>query len=144
MLFPSQSHVANSPFPIGSRKENIFSPLGMSRSSFYLLPHIKERKVGMSYRRPNDGQFQPWDHRFYEEDPSKCMCFLSPPLLHSRRTQTHSVTLCSVRSLWRRIPPCKCSRLFDTPPTSPPTPFQHPSSERQTYHIPGYAHFQSL
>ncbi|KAJ2923333.1 hypothetical protein H1R20_g13760, partial [Candolleomyces eurysporus] len=52
-------------------KECIFDPLGMTRTSFYQSPNIKEKKIGISYRRRDDGLFQPWDHRIYEDDPDK-------------------------------------------------------------------------
>ncbi|RXW17483.1 hypothetical protein EST38_g8378 [Candolleomyces aberdarensis] len=52
-------------------KESIFDPLGMTRTSFYQSPHIKEKKIEISYRRHGDGLFQPWGHRIYEDDPDK-------------------------------------------------------------------------
>jgi hypothetical protein len=57
----------------------------MTRTSFYQSPHIKEKKIEISYRRPTDGLFQPWGHRIYEDDPSKgafTFTLIFPLLVH--------------------------------------------------------------
>jgi hypothetical protein len=56
-----------------SSHENIFGPLGMTKTSFYLTADLKSDLVRLAFKQ--DGQFQNWGSRFdlVEQDVTKCM-----------------------------------------------------------------------
>lgn len=53
--------------------ENIFEPLGMTKTSFYLTADLKSDLVRLAYKE--DGQLQKWGSRFdlIEQDVTKRM-----------------------------------------------------------------------
>ena len=54
-------------------RENIFEPLGMTKTSFYLTADLKSDLVRLAYRQ--EGQLQKWGSRFdlIEQDVTKGM-----------------------------------------------------------------------
>jgi CubicO group peptidase (beta-lactamase class C family) len=52
-------------------KTNIFNPLGMNDTSFYLTPDLVKNKVPLNIRR--DGKLEVFDpnERLFETDPGK-------------------------------------------------------------------------
>ena len=53
-------------------QENIFKPLGMNSTSFYLTPELKARTIRLTF--PKDGKFEPFVNqtKFIEQEPSRC------------------------------------------------------------------------
>ena len=63
LLYVSSDHI--------SSKENIFNPLGMKSTTFYLTPELNENKIPFNIRR--DGKLYIYDptERLFETDPEK-------------------------------------------------------------------------
>ncbi|KAF5310720.1 hypothetical protein D9619_008156 [Psilocybe cf. subviscida] len=58
-------------------QENIFKPLGVE-ASFYLTKSLKEKFLPLAYKRPSDGQLEPYSNQpnvgIIAQDPSKVAC----------------------------------------------------------------------
>ncbi|PPQ75927.1 hypothetical protein CVT26_006379 [Gymnopilus dilepis] len=65
-------------------QENIFKPLGMTSSSFYLTPNLRERLVNLTWRE-KDGTLVPFagQVRIIEQDPAKVKLHLGGVGLYS-------------------------------------------------------------